>query len=61
MDTHSSISCLENSMDGGAWWVIVRGVAQSQTRTERLTLSLSGFEIILMSDFLEERFQLRNS
>ena len=48
-------------MDGGAWWVIVRGVAQSQTRTERLTLSLSGFEIILMSDFLEERFQLRNS
>ena len=61
MDTHSSISCLENSMDGGAWWGIVRGVAQSQTRTKRLTLSLSGFEIILMSGFLEERFQLRNS
>ena len=25
-------SCLENSMDGGAWWVIVHGVAKSQTR-----------------------------
>ena len=22
-------SCLENSMDRGAWWVIVHGVAQS--------------------------------
>ena len=24
-------SCLENSMDRGAWWAIVRGVAKSQT------------------------------
>ena len=24
-------SCLENPMDGGAWWVAVHGVAQSQT------------------------------
>ena len=24
-------SCLENSMDRGAWWAIVHGVAQSQT------------------------------
>ena len=24
-------SCLENSMDGGAWWSTVRGVAKSQT------------------------------
>ena len=24
-------SCLENSMDSGAWWVIVHGVAKSQT------------------------------
>ena len=23
--------CLENPMDGGAWWATVRGVAQSQT------------------------------
>ena len=24
-------SCLENPMDGGAWWAAVRGVAESQT------------------------------
>ena len=24
-------SCLENSMDGGAWWATVRGVAKSRT------------------------------
>ena len=25
-------SCLENPMDGGAWWATVHGVAKSQTR-----------------------------
>ena len=25
-------SCLENPMDGGAWWAAVHGVAMSQTR-----------------------------
>ena len=25
-------SCLENPMDGGAWWAEVQGVAKSQTR-----------------------------
>ena len=25
-------SCLENSMDGGAWWTTVPGVAKSQTQ-----------------------------
>ena len=25
-------SCLENSMDGGAWWATVHGVAKSWTR-----------------------------
>ena len=24
-------SCLENPMDGGAWWATVHGVAKSQT------------------------------
>ena len=25
-------SCLENPRDGGAWWAVIYGVAQSQTR-----------------------------
>ena len=25
-------SCLENPMDGGAWWAAVHGAAQSRTR-----------------------------
>ena len=25
-------SCLENPMDGGAWWAAVHGVTRSQTR-----------------------------
>ena len=25
-------SCLENPMDGGAWWTVVHGVAKSQTQ-----------------------------
>ena len=30
-------SCLENSMDGGAWWATVHGVTKSRTRlSERL-------------------------
>ena len=28
---HSSNSCLENSVDRGAWWAAVHGVAQSRT------------------------------
>ena len=31
MATHSSIFCLDNPMDRGAWWATVPGVAKSQT------------------------------
>ena len=34
-------SCLENPMDGGAWWAAVHGVAQSRTRLKRLSSSSS--------------------
>ena len=39
MATHSSIFCLENPRDGGAWRTAVCGVAQSQTRLKRLSSS----------------------
>ena len=32
-------SCLENSMDGGAWWAAVHGVAKSQTRLSDFTFT----------------------
>ena len=32
-------SCLENPMDGGAWWATVHGVAGSQTRLSDLTFT----------------------
>ena len=28
-------SCLENPMDGGAWWAIVHGVAKSRTQLSK--------------------------
>ena len=30
-------SCLENSMDGGAWWATVHGVAKSQAQLSNFT------------------------
>ena len=33
-------SCLENSMDGGAWWATVHGVAKSRTWLSDFTHSL---------------------
>ena len=32
-------SCLENPMDGGAWWAAVHGVARSQTWLSNFTLT----------------------
>ena len=32
-------SCLENPMDGGAWWAVVHGVAKSRTRLNDFTFT----------------------
>ena len=32
-------ACLEDPMDGGAWWAAVYGVAQSQTRQSNFTFT----------------------
>ena len=34
-------SCLENPMDGGAWWAIVHGVAKSRTRLSDFTFTFT--------------------
>ena len=34
-------SCLENALDGGAWWAAVHGVTQSRTRLKQLSSSSS--------------------
>ena len=34
-------SCLENPMDGGAWWAAVHGVAKNRTLTEQLHFHFS--------------------
>ena len=34
-------SCLENPMDGAAWWAAVHGVSKSWTRLKRLSSSSS--------------------
>ena len=60
MATHSSIvawrmgsglpwmGCLENPMDGGAWWVIVHGVAKSWTGLSDFTFFLSLYQACVL-------------
>ena len=36
--TSLQYSCLENPMDGGAWWAAVHGVARSRTRLSDFTV-----------------------
>ena len=38
-DTSLQYSCLENPMDGGAWWAAVHGVAKSRTRLSDFTFT----------------------
>ena len=35
--TRLQYSCLENSMDGGAWWAAVHGIAKNRTRLSDFT------------------------
>ena len=44
-------SCLENSMDRGAWWATVHGVAKSQTRLSDFTFTSLSKEKVLHAYF----------
>ena len=37
--TQLQYSCLENPMDGGAWWAALHGVTKSQTRWSDFTFT----------------------
>ena len=39
-------SCLENPVDGGAWWAAVYGAAQSRTQLKRLSSSSPGVSMV---------------
>ena len=45
-------SCLENSMDRGAWWAIIHGVAESDM-TEQLTLQWFKVELGAILDSIK--------
>ena len=47
-------SCLENPMDGGAWWAAVHGIAKSRTR-------LSDFTFTFHSHALEKEMATHSS
>ena len=51
-------SCLENPMDGEAWWAAVSGVAQSWTRLKRLSSSSRVFMKPLHSTCVHPMFPL---
>ena len=45
-------SCLENPMDGGAWWATVHRVAKSRTQLSNFTFTFNGNLIYLIISFL---------
>ena len=40
-DNPLQYSCLENPIEGGAWWAAVHGVAKSQTRLSEFTFTFT--------------------
>ena len=44
-------SCLENPLDGGAWWATVHGVAKSGTRLSNFTLNVIFYLLLLFIQF----------
>ena len=42
--TSLQYSCLENPIDGGAWWAAIHGVAKSQARLSDFTFHFQALE-----------------
>ena len=47
-------SCLENPMDGEAWWAAIYGVAQSRTRLKRLSSSSNIYSLRTPREYIDE-------
>ena len=47
-------SCLENSMDGGAWWATVHGVTKSRTRLSDFTFTFLKWGDQSLDNFLNK-------
>ena len=39
-------SCLENPMDGGAWWAAVHGITKSRTLLSDFTHTVKDFDVL---------------
>ena len=50
-------SCLENPMDGGAWWAAVHGAEKSWTPLSDFTFSSVQFSLSVVSDSLRPHFR----
>ena len=54
-------SCLENSMDRGAWWATVHGIAKSQTGLKVCTLTHNLTVTKLNSQGMKQQYNSRFS
>ena len=54
-DNPFQYSCLENSMDGGAWWDTVHGVKRSGTQLRNFTFTFHASKVMLK--ILQARLQ----
>ena len=52
-------SCLENPMDGGAWWATVHGVAKSRTRLSDFTFTFMTLRILAALAKLQQVSELK--
>ena len=40
-------SCLENPMEGGAWWATIHGVAESRTQLSNFTFTFKMYHTLI--------------
>ena len=51
-------SCLEDPMEGGAWWATVHGVAKSRTRLSNFTFTFKSLQMVIAAMKLKDACSL---